>query len=376
MFQQIQHHPTLKIGILRSSAIGDVVLATSLLHLLEQLPIRWEVTWVGKDPSLSLIKSCWPNIRASSLSDPRSSILNNLNNCHFIIDLQNNARSVLLRQQFYFLTKRKTYAPSKMWTKRRFLVTKAYLYGRSQNLKSQPTSWNFQAMVDTLKKALTEHLPEDMHDQILKTEARPQLPINHLPTTTPWLQNMDAYQWLAIAPGASHLPKQAPVQIFTRILEELFQKVPDAWKNNLGLVLLGTREERSRSRQLLDSLSWTPHSLNLAGELSLVETTAILKHCSILLGNDSAPAHLAEAVQTPVSILFGPTTEQFGFAPHSSSSRAFSVPLGCRPCSLHGKNPCRFEDYLCYQGIQADSVAEHIMGQLWRNHIPTSQKPS
>src|SRR5690606_38416017 len=70
--------------------------------------------------------------------------------------------------------------------------------------------------------------------------------------------------------------------------------------------------------------------------------------------------HIAESVDTPTAILFGPTIESFGFAPRMKKSRAFSASTGCRPCSKHGKVDCRFGDKLCFLSIPAGDVADHL----------------
>ena len=53
--------------------------------------------------------------------------------------------------------------------------------------------------------------------------------------------------------------------------------------------------------------------LDLAGTLTFAQLGALLRRCSLFIGNDSAPMHLAAAVGTPVVALFGPTSpERYG----------------------------------------------------------------
>ena len=125
-------------------------------------------------------------------------------------------------------------------------------------------------------------------------------------------------------------------------------------------MILGDHNDRTVARQLLDSLHWPFPTMNLTGRLSLEETTYALGEADGLLSNDSSLAHIAEAVGTPVAVLFGPTVEAFGFAPRAETSRAFSSTVGCRPCSKHGKLSCRFDDHLCFQLIPPKLVADHL----------------
>ena len=100
--------------------------------------------------------------------------------------------------------------------------------------------------------------------------------------------------------------------------------------------------------------------LNLAGKLTLWESSLAIKESAIILSNDSSLCHIGEAVGTRSAVLFGPTVESFGFAPRHPESQAFSAPLGCRPCSKHGKAECRYGDKLCFSLIPAAEVAGFI----------------
>ena len=73
---------------------------------------------------------------------------------------------------------------------------------------------------------------------------------------------------------------------------------------------------------------------------------------------------MAEAVGVDAAVLFGPTIEAFGFGARRETSKVFSVPLGCRPCSKHGKKPCRFEDKQCFYEIDRREVTDFIKSKL------------
>ena len=44
--------------------------------------------------------------------------------------------------------------------------------------------------------------------------------------------------------------------------------------------------------------------IDVAGKLSFAQLGALIQHCNLFIGNDSAPMHLAAAVGTPVIGLF------------------------------------------------------------------------
>lgn len=79
---------------------------------------------------------------------------------------------------------------------------------------------------------------------------------------------------------------------------------------------------------------------DLTGATTLRQSCALLARCRTLVTGDSGPLHLATAVGTPVTALFGPTTSEWGFYPAGPLDTVLERTLGCRPCSLHGRRPC------------------------------------
>jgi lipopolysaccharide heptosyltransferase I len=63
-------------------------------------------------------------------------------------------------------------------------------------------------------------------------------------------------------------------------------------------------------------------AFNFAGSLSLVELTALIKSCSMMVTVDSGPMHIAAAFDKPIVALFGPT------------SPAKTGPLTTAPCDV------------------------------------------
>jgi len=74
--------------------------------------------------------------------------------------------------------------------------------------------------------------------------------------------------------------------------------------------------------------------------------------------NDSAPMHLASAVNAPVTAVFCSTVPAFGFGPLSDKSfiAEKKEKLYCRPCTLHGKKSCPEQHFKCAEDIQVENV--------------------
>ena len=99
--------------------------------------------------------------------------------------------------------------------------------------------------------------------------------------------------------------------------------------------------------------------VNRCGKTTLTEAAGLLSTSRFALANDSALAHLCEAVGTPVLMFFGPTHSCFGYAPHLDRSLHFSTDLSCRPCHKNGNTQCRFHDELCKTTVDLKPVFTH-----------------
>lgn len=357
---------SIKVGIIRTSSIGDVVLATACLDFLRGIVPEENTVWIGRKPTLGLLKLAYPNLRTIQLASRASAqdfatAKAGLADCDVIIDLQNSFLSRRLASSLR-TANRSVVTVRKLKFFRLRLVFEAILRNRLIQLPSLRTTvpkYQYQMMLDAIKDALRARGVAGSTEKI-----RPslRLPTEDGPENILW-RDMNFGAWLAVAPGASHKPKRAPTVIFQDVLSYLPQLLPSN-QVPLGLVYVGSSDDRQAANQLIDNLQWNGPVLNLAGKLTLEQSAVVLSKSKILLSNDSGLTHIAEAVGVPVAVLFGPTIESFGFAPWRAESRAHSARIGCRPCSRHGKKPCRFGDQLCFHSIDTRDVARHLAKNL------------
>ena len=86
----------------------------------------------------------------------------------------------------------------------------------------------------------------------------------------------------------------------------------------------------------------------MAGKLSILETAALFKDSERVYVNDSAPLHIASAMNTPVTAFFCSTVPDFGFYPLSDDSVIMeNNSLDCRPCGIHGHKSCPLGHFKC-----------------------------
>ncbi len=154
---------------------------------------------------------------------------------------------------------------------------------------------------------------------------------------------------VVLAPGARWETKRWPAENYSEIAKAI------KGSGNRVLVI-GDRSEKEICRITASG----DRAVDASGRLSLMETASALKKASVLVTNDSAPLHIAEAVGTPVVALYGPTVRQFGYYPLLGKSTALEKDLECRPCSRNGARPCHIEKRDCLDTIDTGEVLAAI----------------
>jgi heptosyltransferase-2 len=78
--------------------------------------------------------------------------------------------------------------------------------------------------------------------------------------------------------------------------------------------------------------------------------------------NDSAPLHLASAINAPTRAIFCSTIKDFGFTPLSTDSAVIEtdLELDCRPCGLHGHEACPKGHFKCALSIDVEKMVGAI----------------
>jgi heptosyltransferase-2 len=96
--------------------------------------------------------------------------------------------------------------------------------------------------------------------------------------------------------------------------------------------------------------------VNLAGRTDLATLVAVIARLDLLVGNDSAPMHVAAARGVPVVAVFCATTPGLGFGPWGADSRVVESDLACRPCGRHGGRSCPRGTEDCRHLVRAQTV--------------------
>jgi len=130
-----------------------------------------------------------------------------------------------------------------------------------------------------------------------------------------------ARRFIVVHPGSSTSARRAPLLLFSATLRGMSAERP------VAVAVIGGAGEKRVGDSLLAALPSEIVASSWAGELSLVETAALLARADLFIGNDSGPLKLAEAVGTPTLSFWGP------------SAPSFAGPRGKRHRFVHFEDP-------------------------------------
>jgi ADP-heptose:LPS heptosyltransferase len=137
---------------------------------------------------------------------------------------------------------------------------------------------------------------------------------------------------------------------------ERFAQAGTALRSRHGgtIVLLGDCGDSRPEGRPIPSLEGTP-CLDLVGQTSLGSLGAIIQRLSLLLTNDSGPAHIAYALGVPTVVIFGETDpERWGPPLPGGPFRVVKRNLPCYPCQ---EDSCS-SGYACLRSVSVEQVVE------------------
>jgi heptosyltransferase-3 len=116
-----------------------------------------------------------------------------------------------------------------------------------------------------------------------------------------------------------------------------FARVMDALINDWGLPVVLTGSRAAHEQELLEAILAESRTKppNLVGQLTLKELGALIARARFFFGMDSAPMHLAAAVNTPAVVLFGPSGV-YNWGPWGEGHLVLQKDWECVPCGQDG----------------------------------------
>lgn len=157
---------------------------------------------------------------------------------------------------------------------------------------------------------------------------------------------------VALAPGSAWGAKRWPG----------YPALASALARGARIVVVGGAEDRGFAAEIGSAVRGPSGTvIDATGELTVLGTAELIRRCIAIVTNDSAPQHLASAMQTPTVTIFGPTVPEFGFGPLALRHATTGVSgLDCRPCDKHGPQQCPLGHWRCMRDLPATQVEDIV----------------
>ncbi len=158
---------------------------------------------------------------------------------------------------------------------------------------------------------------------------------------------------IALFPGSIWPTKRWPEEHFVTLARGLDGA-------GFNLIFGGSPSERSLCDRIIQASGAA--TVNIAGETGPLEAAAVVGQCDLVICNDSAPLHLANAVRTDVLAIGGPTDmRRMGYFPFRERDAVFAIDLECRPCGSHGGKRCPEGHHRCMKDLKPGLILAEVL---------------
>ena len=322
-----------KILIIQTAFIGDVVLATSLIEKLKRFYPDAKIDFLLRQGNENLLKGN-PHVREVLIWNKKKQKVRNI--FRVVGQIRKGKYDLLINLQRFGATGLMA-----------FLSGVKMKVGFDKNPFSFCYQRKFKHEIGNGKHEVSRNLEliEEWTDDSFE---RPKL---HL--TEDDLSSVEKYKsepYITIAPTSVWFTKQFPEHKWIEFLQN---------ENFDGKIyLLGAPSDAAACERIRVKAD-KEEVVNLCGELSLLESTALMRDARMNYMNDSAPMHFASAVNAPTTAIFCSTVPDFGFGPLSDDSKVIETTekLACRPCGLHGFKACPEGHFKCAEGIDLNTIS-------------------
>lgn len=328
-----------KILVLQPDHIGDVLLATPMIHALRQRFPQAQIDVVIGEWAKPVLESN-PDINQVYVMNFRQ-----FNRVH--------AKSSHQTKTFWKLRSNKYELAVMGRSRNRLIRLFAWAIGAKQRIgfrvpgkdllltikvwQSRPRE---HVVIRNLR--LAEHLGADIRRPELVwriTKAERQFASEQLKN---WSQPI-----VGINPGAGTEAKRWPIARFAAVARRLQEKY------RATIVITGCKAEDSLAHKI--SAALIKPGIDLAGKANLRQLAAVLAHLDLYVSNDSGPMHIAAAVGTPVIDLHSGTDYPSMWRPWGEQHTVLTHATECPkdPCY---KTTCDFFEHGCLERITVADV--------------------
>ncbi len=323
----------MKFLIIQTAFIGDAILASSVLEKLHEYYPQSDIDFFVRQGNQSLFKN--------------HPFINNLYVWNKKDNKYKNLLSILKRvrkQNYDYVINLQRFATTGLFTS---LSKGKKLIGFKKNPFSFMFDERYEHEIENGK-----HEIERNHELIKNITDSNVAKLKLYPNKDDYekVSKFKTDDYISISPASVWFTKQYPVDKWVEYIRSL--------DKSLKIYLLGGSSDKTLCERIKRECETWNISV-LAGELSFLQSAALMKDAKMNFTNDSAPLHIASAMNAPITSVFCSTVPKFGFTPLSDISKIVevSIHLKCRPCGLHGKKECPLGHFNCAYMINVDQLS-------------------
>lgn len=316
-----------KVLIIQTAFIGDVILSTPIIEKIRQNYPQAQIDFLLRKGNESLLIG-HPYIHEMFVWDKKSGKFKDL--IRILGLIRKNRYDVVINLQRFGSTG---------------LLTALSKAKHTIGFDKNPFSFLFSHKVP-------HKIGEGMHEVernlqlIRKITDTEFIPPKLYPTAKDYeaVEEYKTSSYICIAPTSVWFTKQFPIEKWIELIDAIPMKQ--------RIYLLGAPSD-AEACETIKTGTAHPNVINLAGKLTLLQSAALMKEAVLNYVNDSAPLHLASAINANTCAVFCSTVPAFGFYPLASFSEVveIAIPLSCRPCGLHGYKACPLGHFNCAHKI-------------------------
>ena len=320
----------MKILIIQTAFIGDVILATPIIEKLHKFFPNAKVDFLLRKGNQGLLEN-HPHITKVLIWDKKKNKQKNL--IKILQSVRNEKYDYVINLQRFFSTG--------------FITT--FSKGKTTiGFDKNPFSFLF---TNSIKHKIENGVHEIERNLSLIAEITDNKVVN--PKLYPSKEDLKAVEnylsqpYICIAPISVWFTKQFPAEKWIELIDKIEQNI----------YLIGGNEDFEKCENIIKNCQHN-NVINLCGKLSLLQSAALIKNAEMNYVNDSAPMHLASAMDASTTTIFCSTIPDFGFGPLASNSKVVETKekLNCRPCGLHGFKKCPEKHFKCANNILIQDI--------------------
>lgn len=324
-----------KVLIIQTAFLGDVILATGLVEKIHAHFPESSIDFLLRKGNESLLND-HPHINEILILDKKKKYSYLLK---LIKNIRANTYDLVVNVQRHFTTG---------------LITALSGADLTAGFKSNPLSFAF---TNEIKHDFEGNHEIERNHRLIEwfTDDQPARPKLY-----PGKENFEKIkslvnkgQYICISPASIWFTKQFPEVRWVELISEL----PD----RVRIYLLGSKLDYNLCERIRKQIE-KKDLVNLSGKLDLLDSAALMKKAVINLVNDSAPMHIASAMNAPICAIYCSTIPQFGYGPLSDNSIILQITheMRCRPCGIHGKVACPEKHFNCAYQIDLQPLWTYL----------------